>query len=69
MKNTGRFVRRNESIELEKINLLNQECDTKKTGISKLRIFADTIKGLIYCAGAPIADDVMENPGRGRRRR
>lgn len=69
MKNTGRFIQKDESMVLAGMNFLNEECDTKKTRISKLKIFADTIKEMLYCAGAPIADDVMEKPGRGKRRR
>ncbi len=68
MKNTGiRLVRKNEVIELPSFVLFNLDCENQKH--SKLRVFLKVIRDMIYYAGAPIEDSIMEQPGRGKRRR
>ena len=47
----------------------NEDSIVKQTKTGKIVLFLNVIKDVIYYAGAPIADEVMDEPGRGRRRR
>ncbi len=47
----------------------NEDSIVKQTKTGKIVLFLNVIKDVIYYAGAPIADEVMNEAGRGRRRR
>lgn len=46
--------------ELVELDFLNNESDTRCKKIEKLKRMLNIIKEVVYCGGAPIADEVIE---------
>ena len=70
MKNSGiRLVQQKEMVEYNELSFLNSKCSNRQDNINRLKKILNVVKEVVYCGGAPIADDVMEQPCRGKRRR
>ncbi|MBR5369919.1 MAG: hypothetical protein IK137_01295 [Bacilli bacterium] len=70
MKNSDiRLVQQDEDVEYSGLSFLDSGCSTKRSRTEKIIKVLNVVKEIIYYAGAPIADDVIEQPYRSERRR